>query len=210
MNDNGSRQLRSFVRVFDSLQVVRDVTTSFDDQWRPTDAFVRLTCAEDHVGSGWYLFEAHQARFRGWTKSAGYQSIDLPTDGPAAGFNAHSVAGEAALLAVYDHSSGVQIQHPDGCFVSTEHPRGASGPSLFKAHFGIRFVGEEQLTVGAGTFTALHYQYVDTELVELPPDTPAFDMWVTADGELTYLKGDLKGNTTSQYELMSLQETTLP
>ena len=81
---------------------------------------------------------------------------------------------------------------------------------MIKADFGIRFIGEEDLTVGAGTFAALHYQYVDTELVELPADAPAFDMWVTADGDFTYLKGDLKGKVTSQYELMSLEETHLP
>ena len=162
------------------------------------------------MGSGWYLFERDQIRFRGWTRSSGYASIDLSIDGPAVGFNAHSVAGEAALLSVYDRASDQQIQHPDGCFVSSDHPRGATGPSLIKADFGIRFVGEEELTVGAGTFAALHYQYVDTELVELPPDTPAFDMWVTADDEFTYLKGDLKGAVASQYELMSLEETTLP
>ncbi len=133
VNDNGTRQLRSMVRVFDSIQVVRDVATTFDMDWRPLDAFVRLSCAVNHTGLGWYLFENNRACFRGWTNINGHDTVDRDLPGPVIGFNAHNVAGEAALLATYDHGLAQQVQHPARCFVSSDHPRGATGPTLIDA-----------------------------------------------------------------------------
>ena len=93
---------------------------------------------------------------------------------------------------------------------SLDH-RGATGPSLVWHDPGmiIEFVGEETITVGAGTFDALHFCYGErgstaqgsNETNEHPP----YEVWVTADGEFVLLKAQVTGYMQTQYELVSLE-----
>jgi hypothetical protein len=73
---------------------------------------------------------------------------------------------------------------------------------LFSIGLNIVFVGPEQVTVGAGTFDALHFQFVTNP--ELPQEHPPYDVWCTADGDYLFLKGQVAGYMQTHYELVEL------
>jgi hypothetical protein len=85
---------------------------------------------------------------------------------------------------------------------SPDH-RGATGPLLFAAGWGLEFVGRERITVAAGSFDALHFRYVDTA-GQLPEEHPPYDVWCSDDGDCVFLKGAVGGYMQTYYELTEL------
>ena len=69
------------------------------------------------------------------------------------------------------------------------------------------YVGKETVTVGAGTFEAYHCQFPGTK--ELPEEHPPYEVWITADGAFTFLKGGVAGYMQTYYELTSFTEVTM-
>jgi hypothetical protein len=105
---------------------------------------------------------------------------------------------------LYDLSLGPGKEFfPDLMLTSPDH-RGATGPQLFKTGFGIRYVGEEEVTVAAGTFDARHFQVVDTA-GNLPEEHPPYDVWCTADDDYVFLKAGVGGYMQTHYELVELE-----
>jgi len=68
----------------------------------------------------------------------------------------------------------------------------------------VTLVGRETLTVKAGTFAALHFRF--GEVHGLPEEHPVYDLWVTADGHYTFLKGAVGGYMMTAYELVELSD----
>ena len=66
------------------------------------------------------------------------------------------------------------------------------------------FVGEEQISVGAGDFQAYHFQFVSVE--GFPDEHPVYDVWTSADGDYLFLKGEVGGYMPPRYALMELRE----
>jgi len=84
---------------------------------------------------------------------------------------------------------------------SPDH-RGATGPMLFKMSLSITYVGEEEITVGAGTFKARHFQVGDTA-ESLPEEHPPYELWCTADDDYLFLRAGAAGYMQTHYELES-------
>jgi len=75
---------------------------------------------------------------------------------------------------------------------------------LFKAGMHIKYLGEEKVSVEAGEFDAYHFQMVSAP--GLPDAHPDYDIWCTADGEWTFLKGGVAGYMQTWYELTELTD----
>jgi hypothetical protein len=75
----------------------------------------------------------------------------------------------------------------------------------------IEYIGEERITVAAGTFDALHFCYGErnsnrpgsNETGEHPP----YEAWTSADGEFIMLKASVTGYMMTHYELIELEIT---
>jgi len=73
----------------------------------------------------------------------------------------------------------------------------------------IEYLGQERITVGAGSFDAWHFCYGDStsdakgsnETGEHPP----YQVWTTADSDFIMLKASVAGYMMTHYELMSLE-----
>ncbi len=94
---------------------------------------------------------------------------------------------------------------------SLDH-RGATGPSLVWHDAGMRveYIGKEKITVGAGTFDALHFCYGERNSGRFGAadgEHPPYEIWVTADGEYIMLKSFCEGYMMTYYELMELEIT---
>ena len=86
-----------------------------------------------------------------------------------------------------------------GLLLSSPDHRGATGPMLFPVDLAIEYVGEEELTVAAGTFRALHFRMVDVP--GLPLEHPEYDLWTTSDNDYVLLKARVGGYMQTEYEL---------
>ncbi len=208
---DGRRTLRAQAEIDDSPNVLRDVTLTLDKDWITRDAFVRLSVGDETFGSSWFRFEDKFAECEGWVAGRGRISERVEYEHPVALFGTHPIQGDAWHLHAVDRSNGPVIQEFDAFLMSSLDHRGATGPSLVwhKAGMKIEFVGEERITVAAGTFDALHFCYGErggtgpgsNETGEHPP----YEVWTSADGDFIMLKSFVTGYMQTHYELVSLE-----
>ena len=86
-------------------------------------------------------------------------------------FGAHQVAGDgwqAGLLAGHDGPGPVRVE---GVLLSSRLPNGASGPLIESTTIVAERIGEERITVDAGTFDTVRYRFS-------PEGLEPEDVWV--------------------------------
>jgi hypothetical protein len=199
---DGKRTCIAHCEIDDRPSVMRDITYSLDENWLPTDCFVRLAVNDRFMGSGWFRFGPDFAECETWTAIEGRVSQQMPTAGRLRTFQNHAIQCDAWHLRLYDRSQRRGVQTIDQLLLSSPDHRGATGPLLFRAGLCIDFVGEETLEVAAGKFDALHFKFVSAP--GLPVEHPPYDIWCTADDEYIFLKGVIGGYMQTHYELTEL------
>jgi hypothetical protein len=208
---DGRRTLRAHAEIDDAPNVLRDVTLTVDADWITRDAFVRLSVGDESFGSAWFRFEDEHAECEGWTHERGRISERVDYERPPPIFGTHPIQGDAWHLHSVDRTGGPCVQVYDRFLMSSLDHRGATGPSLVwhDAGMKVEFVGEERITVGAGTFDALHFCYGErgsdrpgsNESGEHPP----YEVWTTADGEFILLRAFVTGYMKTHYELVEFE-----
>ena len=210
---DGRRTLRAVSEIDDPPPVLRDVTLSLGADWRPRDASVRLSVDDHFVGSSWFAFHEHTIECEGYTAREGRISQRLELDGPPCTFGAHPIQGDAWHLNIVDLSRGPHWQTYPRLVMSSLDHRGATGPMLVVHPIGLRlaYLGEQRVTVVAGTFDALHFRYgppsgeAPVETSNAPTRHPPYEIWCTADGEYLFLKAFVTGYMMTAYELVELE-----
>ena len=157
---DGRRTLRAHCSIDEnSPRVLRDSITSVDANWNPLGGFVQITVDEEFVGSAWYRFTDRFADCEGYTVKEGRVSHRIELDEPPAFFGTHPIQADAMLTSSYDLSKGPGEQTVSSFLMCSVHHRGADGPILMqRKNMALAFLGEEKVTVGAGTFNALHFR----------------------------------------------------
>ena len=193
VHKNGERTMRSLCEMDDS-QVLRDVVYTVDKDWRPLDAFVRLTVERKFMGSGWFRFADDFVECETVTADTGRISQRIAVDERPRTFGAHPVACDIWHLAAFDLSSPQKIQTWPNA-MSSPLPNGASGPMIGLSTIRVEHLGPEEVTVPAGTFQCEHFRFL---LKDKPPE----DLWCTVDDYLMVkIRWDLLETT---YELVGL------
>jgi hypothetical protein len=201
-HSDGRRTCIAHCEIDDRPSVMRDITYSLDENWYPTDCFVRLAVNDRFMGSAWFRFGADFAECETWTAIEGRVTQRMETQGRLRSFQNHAIQCDAWHLRLYDRSLRRGVQTIDELLLSSPDHRGATGPLLFRAGLCINFVGEESLEVAAGQFDALHFQFVAAP--GLPVEHPPYDIWCTADDDYIFLKGVIGGYMQTHYELVEL------
>lgn len=204
VHTDGKRTLRAHCEIDDPPTVLRDVVLSLDADNYPLDCFVRLTIDDRFEGSGWMRFSETHAETESYNVNDGRISQRLDLDHRTRWLASHPIAGDAMAFSIFDLGNGPgKTFFPDMMVTSPDH-RGATGPLLFKLGFGIEYLGDETITVPAGTFDAHHLRYVDTA-GQLPEEHPVYDVWCTTDGDYIFLRGEVGGYMQTFYELIELE-----
>ena len=198
---DGSRTCTAHCEIDDRPSVMRDITYSLDKDWVPTDCFVRISVGDAFMGTGWFRFHPQYAECETYTKLEGRVTQRMDIDTPLVTFQNHAIACDAWHLRLYDRTKPGP-QKIEQILLSSPDHRGATGPMLFSISMFMQFIGEERITVKAGTFDALHFQFVSAP--GLPIEHPPYDIWCTADGEFLFLKGGVAGYMQTHYELTEL------
>ena len=216
VHGDGRRTLRAHCEIDDAPNVLRDVVLTLDRQWRTRDAFVRLSVGDQTVGSSWFLFSDDHAECVGWTQERGRISERVDYDRQPAIFGTHPIQGDAWHLHSVDRSQGPRVQVYDRFLMSSLDHRGATGPSLVwhDAGMKVEYVGEERVTVGAGSFDAWHFCYGERDSGRMGSNEtgehPPYEVWVTADDDFILLKAQVSGYMMTRYELVNLERYPLP
>jgi hypothetical protein len=196
---DGERTVRATCEMDDEA-LLRDVTYTVDGRWRPQDAYVRLVQHGAHTGSAWFRFDERGAECEAWTRADGRvrQRVDLPR-WPTM-FAPHPLVTDGWQAAAYRYSAGPGTQRLEHCTNSSPRPDGASGPMLGVVWKDLEYVGDERVTVAAGTFDARHLRIHPRAhgMAAWPP----LEFWV-AGGDFLLLR--MRWNLLqSTYELVHL------
>jgi hypothetical protein len=198
---DGVRVLNAHCEIDDEPNVIRDVNLAINPDASPIDCSVRLTVGDKYEGSGWMRFAKNFVECESHNQRDGRISQKVDIESPVKWLQAHPIVGDALLMKLYDLKQGAgKIFFPDLFLTSPDH-RGATGPLLFKTGFGIRYVGEDTISIKAGEFKARHFQIVDTA-GNLPEEHPPYNLWCTADDDYLLLKAGAEGYMKTHYELV--------
>ncbi|MDA0367029.1 MAG: hypothetical protein O3C65_07960 [Proteobacteria bacterium] len=160
---DGTRTHRAHCEM-DEDGVLRDVVSTLDSRWYPRDAYVRLSVGGAFEGAAWFLIDGQKVTCDSWTRGAGRLHQSMTFDEPVCIFGGHPVSGDAMKPAHFD-PAGPAIQK--FLMVSTSPlPNGASGPIMAARHGVFEFIGEESVTVEAGTFACRRFRW---HFEEFPP-----------------------------------------
>ncbi|MGI9229149.1 MAG: hypothetical protein ACR2P9_04730 [Gammaproteobacteria bacterium] len=205
VHQDGNRTLMAHCEIDDAPSVMRDVCLSLDKDFYPLDCFVRLSIADKFEGTGWMRFTDHYAETEMFNARDGRVSQRLNINERPRWLGAHPLVADGMCFRIFDQSKGPgRVFYPNMMLTSPDH-RGATGPLLFQLGFGIEYLGDEKITVPAGTFDTHHFCYVDTGAGGLPEEHPPYEVWCTADQDCILVKGSVGGYMQTHYELIELE-----
>lgn len=203
---DGAVTIRAYCELEDPDPTVqRDVIYSLAPDGRPADCFVRLTVSDKFMGSGWFRMTEDSIECESYGPTIGRVSQSVPANGNYHGFGTHPIIGDAYMTRVLDLSKGPH-KMPLRVFLPSIDHRGATPPLVAEANLFLEYVGEERVTVKAGTFDCRHYRFNDEEggMVSKDGAHPPYEMWVTADDHAIFIQGGVGGYMQSWYELVEL------
>jgi len=169
---NGERTLRAQCEMDDD-RLLRDVTLTVDKEWRPQDAFLRLTVDGVLLGSSWFHFGSRHAQCEGNTRSEGRFRQTFSTERDIESFGTHALHGDAWVVGRLRNWRGQPADFSLATFASSHLPNGASGPLLLPCGPGfsrIHDLGLIDVEVAAGQFTCRHIR------IEVP-GVDDFEVW---------------------------------
>ena len=201
---DGTDVLLAHCEIDDEPNVIRDVSIAMRHaDSAPLDCSVRLTVGNQFEGSGWMRFADGYAECETYNRRDGRIRQKIDTAAPVKWLQSHPIVGDALLMKLYDLDKGPGTSVFSDLFLTSPDHRGATGPMFFITGFSLVYVGDEEVTVGAGTFQARHFQVTGTA-GNLPEEHPPYDVWCTADDDYILLKAGAAGYMQTHYELTEL------
>lgn len=202
LGTNGVRTLTvECEMVFGADHVIRQSTLSVDAAFQPIDAYVRIENRGALVGMGWFHFTEAEAECESWTAAQGRIRQRMPLQRPMRGFGIHALMGDGWLAAGFPFTAGPGHLHrwPSSLLHSLHH-FGATGPMLVSSTSGLLYEAEESVEVPAGRFPCHRLAFAG-----MTNDHPPYTMWISADSDFLYVKGEVAGYMDSVFELTELQ-----
>ncbi|MEM9288404.1 MAG: hypothetical protein AAGA36_08705 [Pseudomonadota bacterium] len=201
---DGKVTIRANCEIEDHPSVLRDIVYSLDETGYPTDCHVRLTLDDTFLGSGWFRITKEFIECESISPDLGRVSQRVDLDEPIDGFGTHPVVCDGYLLKVMDRSKGPHRSKVN-CYLPSPDHRGATAPLLARVNIGTEYVGDEEITVKAGTFEAHHFRFIDDGTAGMDGQHPPYDVWVTADDDFIMLQGGVAEPMATWYELEWLE-----
>lgn len=200
---DGRRTLQAHCEIYEpEPTVIRDVVYSVDAANRPLDAFVRLTVGGNFMGAGFFRMDGAIIECESYGPAIGRVSQKVDTGGDYAWFGTHPMSADGYNTINFDRSAGPAKRRMRSFLSSLDH-RGASPPMIAGHHIFLEYVGDEQVTVAAGTFGTRHFRFVGEH--DDPQAHPPYDLWVTADDDSIFVRAQVTGYMMTYYELVELE-----
>ncbi|WP_241659574.1 hypothetical protein [Sphingomonas glacialis] len=188
--------------------VLRDVIYAIGPDGKPQNLHVHLMVGDTFMGSGW--FNATHSDTGGTIEcesfgpSIGRLSQTVTFDRAIDGMGTHPIVSDGFMTRCIDLSKGPHRRAIRAYLPSPDH-RGATPPMIAEVVIDMEYIGEETVTVAAGTFACRHYRYIDASEHGMGGVThPTYEMWVTADEDSIFVQGGVGGYMQTWYELVEL------
>ena len=188
IHSDGGRTIRTLTEM-DDRGVLRDATLTVDKDWYPLDCFARVVVHDCFVGTGWFRFTEKVAEGEIYLADGGRITQRWPLDKKVAIFGPHAVANDVWQIAQLDRSRPGVIQSAGPRLWTSPLPDGGDGPLIGYGFRGTRelgvvdlvYVGQEEITVPAGTFLCEHANVVR------PGESEPIEFWATGEN-LTFVR----------------------
>ncbi|MBT0671397.1 hypothetical protein HT136_23790 [Novosphingobium profundi] len=207
-HSDGKKTLRAHCEIDEpDPTVMRDIVYSLDENDRPMDCMVRLTVGDEFMGAGLFIIGEDTVECESYGPSIGRISQTMPINGPFDGFGTHPIVADAYITRKIDVSLGAH-NRKFRCFLPSPDHRGATPPIIAESNLYLGYVGEETVTVGAGTFHCRKFEFTDPDagMVGVSGHAhPPYEMWVTADDDAIFVQGGVGGYMQTWYELVELE-----
>ncbi|MFN4240947.1 MAG: hypothetical protein ACK4E5_09955 [Erythrobacter cryptus] len=185
--------------------VLRNLIYHIGPDRKPHNLLVHLTLGDQFLGSGWMRYdrEAGEITCESYGPAIGRNS-ERRAAGAFDAFGTHPVVGDGFTTRLLDIARGPHRRALRFFLPSADH-RGATAPQIAEVTMTMEYVGEEEMTVAAGTFACRRFRYVDESPEGMGGERhPDFDMWVTADADSILVYGAIDGYMMNRYELVEL------
>ena len=183
--------------------VLRDVIYALGPGGRPRNLHVHLTVGDAFMGSGWFSIGADTIECESIGPSIGRVSQRMPIGGAIDGFGTHPIVGDGYLTRCIDVSRGPH-RRSLRVFVPSPDHRGATPPIASEVNIDLEYLGDETVSVAAGTFACRRFAFVDPHGMG-GVEHPRYEMWVTADEDALFVQGGVGGYMQTWYELVELE-----
>lgn len=184
--------------------VLRDVIYSIGPDGRPRNLHVHLTVGDVFMGSGWFDIAPGTITCESAGPSIGRVSQRVSFEGELDGFGTHPIVGDGHMTRCMDVAKGPHRRTIRVYVPSPDH-RGATPPLAAEVKIDLEYLGDETVTVAAGTFACRRFAFIDTGGMGGPVDHPHYEMWVTADEDAIFVQGGVGGYMATWYELVDLE-----
>ncbi|MCB2109226.1 MAG: hypothetical protein KDE14_16060, partial [Rhodobacteraceae bacterium] len=162
--------------------LIRDATWTMDDAWRPLDGHVRVILDSKIIGSTWYAFDGNSVRCEARTSAHGHVSQTQISDRPYEFLGLHPLLADGLLGAARGRTDPGRERFIRSITCSYSQ-NGETELLALPIDIGVAYLGDEQLSVPAGTFMASRYA------VRWRPEWAPADYWVFGD-DYVFLKSD--------------------
>lgn len=186
-----------------SPTVLRDVIYAIGPDGQPRTLHVHLSVGDAFMGSGWFSITPGRIECESVGPSIGRLSQRVAFDGALDGFGTHPIVGDGYLTRCMDVSRGPHRRTIRVYVPSPDH-RGATPPIAAAVTIDLEYLGDETVTVAAGTFACRKFAFIDTGGMGGAVDHPPYAMWVTADDDAVFVQGGVGGYMATWYELVEL------
>ncbi|GAB2693375.1 hypothetical protein [Aliiglaciecola aliphaticivorans] len=181
----------------DDLALLRDVTMSLNQYWLPIDGFCRLTSAGKVVAANWFSFHKDNVVVESEIGGLGRVSQKFDNQPAYTYLGLHPLQGDALVTTQVDTSMPGEYVPVQGLTNSISE-NGDQGLIATPVTIEVAYLGNEELTVTAGTFDARKYA------LRWQPDWPPAYVWVK-EGDYIFLKMKWQ-KIENWYELIELEE----
>ena len=206
-HSDGKMTLRAHCEIDEpSPSVMRDIIYSVDETGQPMDLHVRLTVDDAFMGSGWLRFDGITIECESYGPGIGRLSQKVQAELPLDGFGTHPIVADGYLLGTKEwaETDGPGQRHKFNVYLPSPDHRGATPPMISQVKIDAVYLGNEQVTVKAGTFQTRHFQFIDDGASGMSSQHPPYDIWITDDADAIFVQGGVGGYMMTWYELVEL------
>jgi hypothetical protein len=193
----GGRTVRALCEM-DDIGLLRDVTIALTPDWKPLDAFCRITKPGRVASTTWFNLTDDALIMEGNVEGIGRISQRLPNSPRFTYIGLHPLQGDALVTTQVDQSRPGEFMTIHSVTNSIS-PNGDIGLHAMPVDIDVAFIGEEEIEVAAGRFTAWRYA------LRWSTEWPPADVWVRQ-GDYVFLKMTWS-MIENWYELTALEES---
>lgn len=161
----------------DDSKFVRDVTFTRNKEGRPIDAFVRLQVDTQLIGAGYFRVDGGRLHVTADGIETGHITQTVKTPNELFSIITHAVMLDGWTIFNYDRTRGGEQSR--AVYNTSTRWNGADGPLGRMESCRVNLLGDEEVTIPAGTFKATHFTIASST-----QEVPTAHLWVAGEDRI--------------------------